>query len=205
LDSSPIPKTPHCDRRGSGHFKNGWNDTLDVLEKELNHLGAKDIVIQIETTLDDIRNDGWPRSDARVSGPKVAISFRSKYGQLTYRCDDCSQWIHNVRCIALTLQRLRMAELYGVTKRGEQYTGFKALPSGIPMGTAPDTMTSDEALSCIASAWGSTTGSVCKATLQDAYRVCAMKLHPDRPNGSQVAFQRLTRAYETLKRHWGMA
>ncbi len=197
LTEWPIPNTR--ERRGTGHFKSGWNDTLDVLEKELGFLAAKDIVIQIETTLDQIRNDGWPRSDARVSGPKVAITFGSKYGQLTYRCDDCAAWIHNVRCIAFTLQRLRMAEMYGVTKRGEQYQGFKRLGAAIIM----DSMGVDEARAVLAKAAKLLDEDLTRHTLALFYKCAAMETHPDRPGGNDDAFKATQAAYETLKRHFG--
>ncbi len=197
----PIPETSRHRRQGTGKFKAGWNDTLDVLEKELAFLAAKDIVIQIETTLDQIRNDGWPRSDARVTGPKVAITFGSKYGQLTYRCDHCSAWIHNVRCIALTLERLRMAELYGVTKRGEQYQGFKRLGAAICM----DAMGVDEARGVLAKAAKLLAEDLTPHTLALFYKCAALKTHPDRPGGSDAAFKQVQAAFETLKRHWGIA
>jgi len=198
LKEWPIPKTR--DRRGRGHFKQGWNDTLDVLEKELKALGASQIVIEIETTIDHIRNDGWPRSNAVISGPKVAIYFQSKFGALTYRCDDCAEWIHNVRCIAFTLQRLRMAEMYGVTKRGEQYQGFKQLGSGIQL----DSMNTDDAKSCICTYARMTIGELNGVTLPKAFKLAAMATHPDRPGGNDAEFKRVQSAFEVLKRSWGI-
>ncbi len=174
---------------------------MDLLEKELKFLQAKDTVIQVETTPYYIKDDGWPRSDARVTGPKVAITFSSKYGQLTYRCDHCSTWIHNIRCIALTLERLRMAELYGVTKRGEQYQGFKRLGAAICM----DAMGVEEARVIIAGDAGIELGELNGATLAVAYKAAAMRSHPDRPGGSAAAFHKTQAAFETLKRHWGIA
>lgn len=198
LEDWPIAET--TDRRGSRHFKAGWGDTLSLLEKELSHLDASNLVIQIQTTPEWIRNDGWPYSNARVTGPKVAIAFKSKFGNLTYRCDDCSVWTHNIRCIAMTLERLRMAEMYGVTKRGEQYQGFKALGSGIQL----DAMGPQDAKICIANASNLTPGEINSVTLGGAYKEAAMRTHPDRPSGDSKMFQRVQMAFETLKRHWGI-
>ncbi len=204
LDTWPTKATPSHHRRGSRHFKASWTDTLDLLERELSHLAAKDIVIQIETDLSQIRNDGWPRSDAKVLGPKVAIFFQSKFGMLTYRCDDCVLWIHNVRCIAMTLERLRMAEMYGVTKRGEQYQGFKALPAGaIPVG--PIKLTAEEAAQVLNHFSFQRIDGVReilgdRAFYAQAYRLAVKKLHPD-CGGNRAEWDRLQEAVSILQDH----
>jgi len=44
-------------------------------------------------------------------------------------CDE--DWRHNVRSIALGLEALRAVDRYGISRRGEQYAGFRAaLASG---------------------------------------------------------------------------
>jgi hypothetical protein len=53
-------------------------------------------------------------------------------GRLVYATDCCDYWQHNVRSIALGLQALRAVDRYGITRRGEQYAGFAALPAGGP-------------------------------------------------------------------------
>lgn len=42
---------------------------------------------------------------------------------------DMPPWQANIRAIAKTLEHLRDLDRWGVTKRGEQYTGWKALPA----------------------------------------------------------------------------
>lgn len=39
-------------------------------------------------------------------------------------------WEDNLRAIALALEALRKVDRYGVTRRGEQYTGWKQLTAG---------------------------------------------------------------------------
>ena len=202
----PLDKWPReitRDRRGSGHFSAGYSDTLDKLEKELGLLRASDVVIQIETTLDQIRNDGWPRSDARVTGPRVAVSFTSKHGPLAYYCDDCLMWQHNLRCIAMTLERLRMAEMYGVTKRGEQYQGFKSLPAGIQVG---DGMNMDEAARFIATLVRCDERDIVRSpgTFRLAYRDAVKIAHPD-AGGDSTKWHELQRAADLLKKHHHIA
>lgn len=87
----------------------------------------------------DIRLDGFPRSSARVpSHPGVELSFDSKHGRLVYATDVYDGWEANLRAIALGLQALRAVDRYGVASRGEQYAGWRALPSG--SGDGPTTL-----------------------------------------------------------------
>lgn len=125
------PSTPDHKRRGRGTFGASWHDTLEMLKKELGYLKAEHIVIEADFADSDIRLDGYPRSNARApKHPGIRVAFDSKYGPLIYQTDSCVFWQHNVRSIALGLQALRAVDRYGVTKRGEQYTGWKAIGSG---------------------------------------------------------------------------
>ncbi len=136
------PSTQANRRRSRYAFKAGWASTLDLLERELHYLGAKDLVIEADFGEADIRLDGMPRANARQPvHPGVRIFFDSKYGSLVYATDSCSFWQHNVRSIALGLEALRAVDRYGVTRRGEQYTGWKAI------GTGPTPMPGEAAMS----------------------------------------------------------
>lgn len=203
IDKWPREVTHWQERRGSGHFKATYGNTLDLLEKELAHLQAKDIIIQIETDLSEIRNDGWPRSTARISGPRVAVGFASKHGPLIYYCDDCNEWTHNLRCIAMTLERLRMAELYGVTKRGEQYTGFKALPSG----SSEEITSATEAAAVVVKMGGGNEMNIRNkpSDFQESYRRAVMACHPDRFPHMKDLWLQLQNAATVLKRHHNIA
>jgi hypothetical protein len=44
----------------------------------------------------------------------------------------------NSRSIGLELEALRAIDRYGITKQGEQYVGFKALPSGSLVGVSAE-------------------------------------------------------------------
>jgi hypothetical protein len=123
--------TPASERRSRWTFKAGWSDTLELLERELTHLAAKDVVIEADFTEADIRLDGLPRKNARAPQfPGVRIAFESKHGPLVYQTDSCAFWEHNVRSIALGLEALRAVDRYGITRRAEQYTGWKAIGAG---------------------------------------------------------------------------
>ena len=64
-------------------FRAGWSATIDLLERELSQLRAKNIVLQVDVSADQIRLDGMLRSDARPRSPGVILSFDSKHGPLS--------------------------------------------------------------------------------------------------------------------------
>lgn len=111
-------------------FSAGWTSTVKLLERELHHLGAESVVIELDVTEAEIRLDGMPYADARPGHPGVVVDFDSKHGPLRYGTDACPHWQSNVRAIALALEALRRVERYGVGRRGEQYVGWRALPAG---------------------------------------------------------------------------
>ena len=134
----PLARWPYPDtrpRRSSSAFRAGWQDTLDLLERELRHLDGRQVVIGGSWREQDIRQDGMPRSNAREpTHPGVEVSFDGRVGdhrqRLVYATDTCLRWQHNVRSIALGLEALRAVDRYGITRRGEQYAGFKQLEAG---------------------------------------------------------------------------
>jgi hypothetical protein len=167
-----------------------YTKTLNLLERELDHLLAKDVIIQAYFQPDQIRNDGWPRSSARPWQPGVIVSFRVHKNFYSYPCDAFSGFEDNLRAIALTLEALRAINRYGVTQGHEQYEGFKQL-------NAPATLDPRAAAaSFIAIHAGVGTEDVRK-DLNGAFRLAAKKLHPD-SGGSHDLFVQLRAHYITL-------
>ena len=194
----PVQKWPGAPTpfRRRAPFRASYPKTLDLLESELHHLGAKDILIQAHFKLEEIRNDGWPRSSARPSQPGVILNFQIKQESYSYPCDRFDAWEDNLRAIALSLQALRAVDRYGVTRGREQYQGFKRLESAAP---APNTR--DAATQFLASHAGVPIEDVRKDP-DGAYRLAARKMHPDlHPDqgGSHEAFIQLQHHYRTLK------
>ena len=187
-------------RRQQARFRVGYNDTLRDLEYELEHLRAKDIVIQADFQLHDIRNDGWPRSNARRPvDPGVLVSFRTPTGELSFPCDRYTAWEDNLRAIALSLEALRAVDRYGVTRQAEQYKGWKALPPA--SAGSGECMTAEQAARFITAQSGIFVSHVKTDmdALKRAYRQAALKLHPDRPAGSESAFAQLQQANQLLE------
>lgn len=186
-----------------------WSGTVALLERELEHLDAENILLQMAVTDRDIRQDGWIRANARPEHPGVILTFDSRHGPLSYPCDTFTDWQANVRGIAKSLEWLRGVDRYGVSKRGEQYTGWGRLP---PAGGSTSTMTAEVAAKVVAEAGGDGMAfeddielllgyeDLCKK----AYRKAAAHTHPDH-GGSTRDFQLVQEAKRVLWAHHGMA
>lgn len=189
----------------SGARKTGvdWSGTVSLLERELRELNAKNVLLQMAVTDKDIRQDGWIRGNATPSHPGVILTFDSRFGPLSYPCDTFAKWQANVRAIALALEALRKVDRYGVTRRGEQYTGWKALP---PAGGSTSTMTARAAAEVLVAA--EALDGEAAALLHDeqafrwTYRTAAKNTHPD-AGGDDLAFQRVQEAKRVLEQHHG--
>ena len=191
-------------RRGSHIFKASWRDTLTLLGDEVEKLGGDLVVMQLDVREGDIRQDGMLRANAKVGHPGVAISFESSFGPLRYATDAHERqygygkldgWQANVRAIALSLVALRAVDRYGVSKRGEQYTGWKALPSGGSV-TFPS---ADEALRWMAEM---DDADALPGNARIIYRNLARRMHPD-AGGSPDDWDRLDSA-KLLLTHAGL-
>jgi hypothetical protein len=111
-------------------FRSTFQQTLDLMDRELRMLGAKEILIQAYCGQEDIRlSDGWLKSSARPKQPGIILTFKKKDGRiLSMPCDRFNKYEDNLRAIALSLEALRSVDRYGVTQTGEQYKGWEALP-----------------------------------------------------------------------------
>lgn len=120
-------------------FTARYEVTLDVLDRELFMLGATTAALHVVTHngAADMRRDGLLRATARPSHPGVAVDFMSKFGPMTMFCDSYEShgarpsWQANLRAIALTLEKLRAVDRYGVGgATGKQYTGWLQIEAG---------------------------------------------------------------------------
>jgi hypothetical protein len=169
-------------------FSAPWSQTVELLARELRYLDAKGISIELDMEPRMFRLDGLPRSDARARSDAVRISFTSKYGPLRYETAEFtgrwgeSGWQQNVRAIALALEALRKVDRYGVSKRGEQYRGWKELPTG----TDPaDAIATPEIAREFLAQWDGDWKAAVKAT------------HPD-AGGDPTEYRKVIRAKELV-------
>ncbi len=133
----PGPKTsPRIRHPFHSTSKNGnrsstidWSGTMALLKRELEHLDAKEVFLEVDVYTSQIRADGWIRADATVRDAGVILSFQSDIGPMRYAVDRFTEWKANVRAIALALEALRKVNRYGVAGRAEQYRGWLAIPA----------------------------------------------------------------------------
>lgn len=184
-------------RRRPAPFTASWSSTLELLKRELRMLQAKNVVIQVAIPEHQLRNDGYPYANAQAFHPGVILAFDSVHGPLRYPSDRFSSWEDNIRAIALSLEKLRAVDRYGVTRRAEQYAGWKAI-------AAPGAeMTPLQAAHHIAQVSGAAVDDLLRdpEAVRAAYRDAARKLHPDMGHADPTAFQELSRARDTLERY----
>lgn len=178
IDSWPGAQTASRQR---SPFSARLSDTLELLARELRAVNARQVILQVALGEADIRLDGFPKANRTARHPGVILSFESKHGPLKFAVDRFWGWEDNLRAIALGMEALRKVDRYGVTRRGEQYTGWKALP----VSTDPaDSLTSAEEARALVDGYGGLTEAL-KAT------------HPDR-GGDPGLFRRVMKAKELL-------
>lgn len=192
----PIVKWPSAltPTRRDSPFRASYGKTLDLLDKELSHLGARTIVLQVAMTRDQIRLDGRPRAGEKPEHPGIILSFRTSKGEdLSFPCDKYKHWEDNLRAIALSLEALRTVDRYGVTRSREQYKGWVALPE-----TSDST---NEAAQLLASYSGHQAREILNsAEIRDyAYKIACRSTHPDIAGGSNDKFLKVQDAMTLLK------
>lgn len=188
------PKPPEGGRYSP--FSASLTSTIELLATELRMLDARNVIVEIDLRERDIRVDGLPRADARPTHDGVAVSFESKFGPLRYVTAEftgswqTAAWQANLRAIALGMQALRAVDRYGVSKRGEQYQGYRAIPESTD--PAQTMSTREEALRVIRKHAG--TDAI---DLEYAITLAIKRTHPD-AGGDSDEFRQVIRAKELL-------
>jgi hypothetical protein len=181
IDRWPGAETPDHARTWS-QFSASLGSTLATLAKELRALDARNVALCIDLRERDIRLDGLPRADARPLTPRVLLAFDSKWGPLQYATDVYRSWEENLRAIALSMEALRAVDRYGVSKRGEQYRGWKALPASTDPAAA---LTTPEQATEFMRRWGGD------------FKRALRETHPD-AGGDEGEFRTVVRARELI-------
>ena len=185
-------------------FKTQWTRTMDLLERELKHLGARNVQIALDLPRGaaELRSDGMLRADARPK-PAVILSFIDRDGQRqAYPCDRFGWWQDNLYAIAVVLEDLRRAERYGVQSSLIR-AGFKALPGSGGTTNTEQGMTARSAAEVLARYVAFHAGLILdeSSVFQAAAASAKRKSHPD-AGGSTEAFQEVGQACAVLERRF---
>lgn len=112
-------------------FRAPWSNTVSLLAKELRAHGAQRTILEVDLREQDLRQDGLPRADRTARSPGIVLSFEAtrvpNKPHLRYEVAEFTHWQENVRAVALGLEALRAVDRYGMTRRGEQYAGWRQL------------------------------------------------------------------------------
>lgn len=206
----PAGRVVTADRKHAT-FKASWAQTEAELRDELRLVGARDPVLQVDVAESAIRRDGFVSGQAAAYTPRVVLTFEKNFAgsgeparwhAVTFACDAFWDWTDNVRALALGMGDLRRVERYGLTRGGEQYRGFTALPSS----TQPALSTQGAADAVAARAPGfeapDILASIDKA--RSAVRLARSKVHPD-AGGTHALFTLIQEAARVLAVHHGGA
>lgn len=153
-------------------------DSRDRVLKQLGMFGARSIVISSNLRL---RQDGFPMSAQREpDDPGVAVYFQLNKQPHCLSCDTWDRAADNLAAIAKHVEAMRGQVRWGVADVAAMFAGFKALPGAI----ITPTMNYEQALQFIKQSSG--LAAVGTDNIRDAFRVCALKFHPDRNNGVEI-------------------
>lgn len=148
----------------------------DRVMHELELMGASQIVISSNLRLNRDGTITAAQSNPADSG--VAVYFSFKKPPHCIACDVWDRAADNLAAIAKHVEAMRGQLRWGAATAAEMFTGFKALPGAVV--TAP-VMSFDEAMEWVRRCTGIATH---KENVQDAFRICAKKLHPDTNGGT---------------------
>lgn len=197
-------------------FTAGWNETVELLEREAHALHARLVTIRLACPPSAFYKDGTglipDRKPPEHPGVVVVLDSATQ-GLLTYHTDRFrargykgprESWRHNVRAVALALESLRRVERYGIADAGQQYAGWKEIGAA-PMSAKPEPITLDQAAAILAAAVpGTPTAEILgdETTAKGAHRAALKLLHPDHGgSGDGARMALLAEAWELVKGH----
>lgn len=171
------PRT-HAMRRRVSQFVIGFGRARDDLLRELDLLGARQVIISSNVP---VRRDGLPLANASEPvDPGVALYFERKGKPYAIACDTYQKVRHNLRAIGVTVASLRTIERHGSSRMLEQaFTGFASLPAHM-----------------VEPSWWDVLEISPEASVQDivvAHKRLAEKHHPD-VGGTHERMARVNRA-----------
>lgn len=185
------------DSRKRSQFKTDRDESIRMVGRELELLGAEYWVLEVDYLERDIRVDGTLRKDARAVGPRIVADAETDKGPLRMACDTYEAAKANIHAIALTLTALRAIDRYGAASKGEQYTGWLALPS---VGTTTTRVNDAWTLLILESGWGFDIPlkERSREKADTVYRQAVKRVHPDTALGSDERLRAVNIARDAI-------
>ncbi len=198
----PMPVAPPCRSvaRSALHMRSSASVAMMKLRQELTRIHATDVVLEAGFNETQLRNDDYPRADAKPSHPRVRLTFK-KGGKLamSMTCGGTTNWWYNVHLIAASLERMRALDRYGCIQSDEQYRGFASLPPGVsvPVHEWASVESACRYLSTVGG--GVYMGEQPDAEILDRlYSLAAKRAHPD-AGGSNEQMAKVNRARDYIR------
>jgi len=183
------PRTP-AHQRKSSRFDQSHEAAINFTRTEIARLGGEMVVLSTDV---ELRRDGLPYANQRVSETGVAVYFLMSGKQMSFACDRWDRLADNVYAIGKTIEALRGIARWGTGDMQQAaFSGFAALPP--PAATEP------------VRPWWEVlqVGRHAPLTvIEAAFRALAKVTHPDVPGGSDKAMQELNRAWVDAKSEVG--
>jgi hypothetical protein len=176
-------------RRTSGSkFQASLADTTAAIDAEMDRMDVDDWRASTASGGRYVKANGLPKHNANPEDPGFVLRWSDDGEQFAVACDKYRRLRDNFRAVYLWVHETRMREQRPVVT-GD--TGFAAarLPSGEEDAVAADPPP-HEVLDVSPDAP--------EAVVEGAYRAKVQEVHPDKPSGSEEAFQRIQRAKEAM-------
>jgi hypothetical protein len=181
------PRTASLDRR-IGMFKMPAGKTRYLLSRELELLGAQDVVVSSNIM---VRADGMPYArQPQVDDPGVVLYFMLDGAEVSIPCDRWSSVDANLRAIGMAIEAIRGMERWGTGQMVKAaFRGFAALPASASSGTPVRPHR----------AWWDVlqvSRDAPKDLVTVAYKLARRNAHPDMNGGSEELFNEVQQAYK---------
>lgn len=187
------PRTEPGKRKQDSAFQVNVGKAIDDLYEELGRLGAKNIVLSSNLTLNTFHRPYTKQSG--ISDPGIAVYFTLNGRNMVMARDAYADWRDNIRSLGLAVEAFRALHRHGGAHMMERaFAGFAALP-------APGAAKS-------ARSWREVLGFTPmdkpdKTNIEVHYRSRARDRHPDAPGGSNEAMAELNAARDAALKEIG--
>lgn len=172
--------------RKCGNQPKRWSASLDgavaQLRKELADMGVKDAIVETRHDRDAYTLSGRPRTGEKPARPEIQVWFKIGDRPTCIPSNNYTDWISNIKAVAMTLERQRLIRDYGCFSIEEQFAAFTALPPGTGQAAVGDSaQIAARLLLNLAAPTDYTEKQVCtdRNVLETVFRKASKKAHPD--------------------------